>query len=120
MSVHRLFVYGTLRSGGEGHRLLDGCTPEGEATVRGTLYDVEGRYPALVLEGEGTVWGERWNCPEASLAAVDRYEGVGQGLFTRVRVEAGGELCWTYVAGPLLRERLRPERVIDSGRWSAR
>lgn len=120
MRTDRLFVYGTLRSGGLGHRLLDGCTCDGEAMVRGTLYDVGGRYPALVLEGEGAVWGERWTCPEGCLAAVDGYEGVEEGLFRRVRVEAGGQRCWTYVAGPLLLPRLRPERVIGSGRWPPR
>jgi gamma-glutamylcyclotransferase (GGCT)/AIG2-like uncharacterized protein YtfP len=114
-----LFVYGTLRRGAGASHLLAGCRLLGEASVTGRLYDVAGRYPALVLEGDGPVWGEVWAVPDRVLAALDRYEGVGEGLFARVRVEAGGSACWTYVAGPALRPRLRPEAALRSGRWPA-
>jgi gamma-glutamylcyclotransferase (GGCT)/AIG2-like uncharacterized protein YtfP len=111
-----LFIYGTLRSGGGAARLLRGCRLVGPGSVAGTLYEL-GAYPALVLGGDGRVEGEVWRCPADVLGRLDEYEGVAEGLFGRVEVEAGGERCWTYVAGPLLLPKLTPERRIPSGRW---
>ena len=114
-TVH-LFVYGTLRTGGRADGFLRGCEHVGGATVEGALYDM-GAYPALVLGGEGRVEGEVWRCPAAVLSRLDEYEGVPEGLYHRVRVDAGGVECWTYVAGPALASRLTPERRIPAGRW---
>jgi gamma-glutamylcyclotransferase (GGCT)/AIG2-like uncharacterized protein YtfP len=91
---------------------------ERRATVQGTLYDVNGRYPALVLDGEDRVEGEVWRGPATLLPELDEYEGVADGLFGRVKVVADGESCWTYVAGPLLAPRLTPEQRIASGAWT--
>jgi gamma-glutamylcyclotransferase (GGCT)/AIG2-like uncharacterized protein YtfP len=113
--VH-LFVYGTLRSGGDAAGLLRGCRPVGTGIVAGTLYDL-GAYPALVLDGRGPVEGEVWRCPADVLDRLDEYEGVPGGLYLRVRVVVEGTECWTYVGGPLLGPRLTPERRIQSGRW---
>lgn len=112
----RLFVYGTLRSGGGASGLLRGCRLAGAGTVAGTLYDL-GRYPALVLDGRWPVEGEVWRCPPDALAGLDEYEGVAEGLFERVEVDVEGVPCWTYVAGALLVDRLTPGRRIASGRW---
>jgi gamma-glutamylcyclotransferase (GGCT)/AIG2-like uncharacterized protein YtfP len=104
-----LFTYGTLRSGGSASAaLLGGCERVGEGTVRGTLYDV-GKYPALLLGGDGEVRGEVWRCPAGRLADLDRYEGVAGGLFRRAAVQVDGRACWVYVAGPRLGPRLVPE-----------
>lgn len=111
-----LFVYGTLRSGGGAAGLLRGCRLVGRGTVAGTLYDL-GEYPALVLDGGGIVEGEVWGCPTDVLDRLDEYEGVPGGLYLRVPVAVEGTECWTYVAGPLLRSMLTPERRIPSGRW---
>lgn len=112
-----LFTYGTLQRGQEGTKLMEGCERIGPATVAGSLYDIDGEYPALVLAGKGRVEGEIWRCPSEALARLDEYEGVRQGLFRRVATEAGGLACWVYVAGPKLARRLTPRRRIKSGRW---
>ena len=52
-----LFVYGTLLSRGSAATLLDGCERVANARVQGTLYDIDGAYPALVLAGSGGVDG---------------------------------------------------------------
>lgn len=107
-----LFTYGTLRAGtGPARHLLDGCERVGRGVVHGTLYDV-GDYPALLLSGDRPVPGEIWRCPVDRLAALDRYEGVEEGLFRRVGVRVEGRACWVYVAGPRLGARLRPEAVV--------
>ncbi|HUE95594.1 MAG TPA: gamma-glutamylcyclotransferase family protein [Longimicrobiaceae bacterium] len=114
--MERLFVYGTLRRGGGMHSLLDGCRLHAEATVRGSLFDL-GTYPALVLDDRGTVHGEVWECPRETLLRLDSYEGVGEGLFRRVRIEVGSVPCWTYIAGPRLRSRIASAPTLDRGRW---
>lgn len=116
-SGFHLFTYGTLRRGREAAGLLEGCERVGPATVAGSLFDIDGEYPALVLAGAGRVEGEIWRCPAELLARLDEYEAVGRGLFRRVAAEAGGLACWVYVAGPRLARRLTPRRRIKSGRW---
>src|SRR5690606_14817646 len=96
-----LFVYGTLRRGHPGHWRLGTARFVADATVNGTLFD-RGRYPALVLGGEGIARGEVWECTAETLRALDAYEAVEEGLFERVWVSAGGRGCWTYVAGAKL------------------
>ena len=64
------------------------------------------------------VHGEVWRCPAPVLRELDRHEGVADGLFRRVAVEAAGVVCWTYVAGPRLGPLLRPESIIASGSWT--
>ncbi|HEX6939281.1 MAG TPA: gamma-glutamylcyclotransferase family protein [Longimicrobiales bacterium] len=112
-----LFTYGTLRRGGSASALLEGCTLVGVGTVAGTLYDIDGAYPAMVLAGTDRVEGEVWACPTSSLARFDAYEGVADGLFRRVGVRVGDWTCWTYVAGPKLARRLTARNRVRSGRW---
>jgi gamma-glutamylcyclotransferase (GGCT)/AIG2-like uncharacterized protein YtfP len=116
-TTFHLFTYGTLGSRGGAGALLDGCERVGDADVKGILYDT-GDYPALLLTEDGQpVEGEIWRCPADRLPALDRYEGVDDGLFRRIGVRTGGVACWVYVAGPKLGSRLTPESRIDDGRW---
>lgn len=115
-----LFVYGTLRSGAEANERLRGCVRVGPATVRGTLYDIDGEFPALVLAGTDAVHGEIWRCPARRLYELDEYEGVPERLFRRVALEVDGLPCWTYVAGGALAIRLSPQRRVPGGEWPPR
>jgi gamma-glutamylcyclotransferase (GGCT)/AIG2-like uncharacterized protein YtfP len=112
-----VFVYGTLRRGGISHTVLDGARFVRDAMVQGTLYDIDGEYPALMLYGGTRVPGEIWRCPVPMLARLDRFEGVDTGLFRRVGLRVDGNACWTYVAGPALARRLTPARRLAGGRW---
>jgi gamma-glutamylcyclotransferase (GGCT)/AIG2-like uncharacterized protein YtfP len=119
VSGFHLFVYGTLRAGGNAAVMLADCEYVGEATVGGILYDIDGRFPALVMYGDVPIQGEVWRCPAALLARLDEYEGTAQGLFRRVATEAttgdGARLpCWTYTAGPALSRQLTLDRRIES------
>jgi gamma-glutamylcyclotransferase (GGCT)/AIG2-like uncharacterized protein YtfP len=74
-----LFVYGTLRSEFDNRyaRLLrQQATPTGRATVPGSIYKVS-HFPAFRPHPVGEVHGElyRLNSAEATLAALDEYEG---------------------------------------------
>jgi gamma-glutamylcyclotransferase (GGCT)/AIG2-like uncharacterized protein YtfP len=113
-----VFVYGTLRADAAAAELLAGCRRLGTASVSGTLYDIDGEYPALMLYGTTPVTGEVVHIPDAArLPRLDEYEGVDQGLFRRVGVEVDGVACWTWVAGPALAHRLTPERRLADGAW---
>ncbi len=50
------------------------------------------------------VWGVLWEVDGDSLAALDAYEEVAEGMYRRVRVEVesngGRRPCWSYVARP--------------------
>lgn len=118
-----IFVYGTLRRGGTAHDRLRGCAYVADATVGGTLYDIDGRYPALLLYGDAPVRGEVWSCPAELLPELDAYEGVADGLFRRVGVEAtaadGLLPCWTWTAGPALARKLVPDARLARASWAS-
>lgn len=82
----RLFIYGTLKRGGRNHALLAGQTFLGEAhTPPGyTLYAL-GDYPGLVPAASDRqgVKGELWAVDDATLARLDEFEGVAEGLYRR-------------------------------------
>jgi gamma-glutamylaminecyclotransferase len=87
-----LFVYGTLKRGGRGNRLLVGQQFLGEATTepRYRLYDL-GTYPGLVKdEANGlAVKGELWAVDDACLAELDDYEYAPE-LYAREPVAIPG------------------------------
>jgi len=110
-----VFVYGTLRRacGQEMHRMLEHAARfVGDATVRGTLYDL-GAYPGLLVAGEhaGLVTGEVYALDpareDATLAVLDEYEGCAPRdapphEYRRERVQVtlvdGSTIgAWTYV-----------------------
>jgi gamma-glutamylcyclotransferase (GGCT)/AIG2-like uncharacterized protein YtfP len=122
-ATFNLFAYGTLRDGDEADSLLHGCDHVGAGVVRGILYDIDSRYPALLLYGNAPVYGEIWRCPADLLLGLDEYEGTAHGLFRRIAVEVehddGHLSCWLYAAGPALSRRLIAENRIEDGRWRA-
>jgi gamma-glutamylcyclotransferase (GGCT)/AIG2-like uncharacterized protein YtfP len=85
------------------------------------LYDIDGRFPALLLYGNAPVQGDVWRCPADRLLRLDDYEGVDDGLFVRRAVEVvtdrGMLPCWVYTAGPALARKLLPDWRIASGAW---
>jgi len=113
--TRHLFVYGTLRRNLEHpmHAILKRAAHfVGEATVRGTLYDL-GAYPALVVGEDrhrrvtGEVYALELHGAPAALEALDAYEGCAAGdpephEYRRAILQAslsdGSVLAaWTYV-----------------------
>ena len=106
-----LFVYGTLRRGGEGHRLLQrrGVVYVGKGSVAGELYDLDSYPGALKSQDPSSrVMGEvyRLSNPTQALQRLDEYEGVrpsgaAASLYSReiteVTLENGEHLsAWVY------------------------
>ncbi len=98
----KLFVYGTLMRGEERDGLVAHLQAR-PATVRGQLWRAPAGYPALFLDPSGQeIMGELLELEKESILMVlDLYEGVGEGLYSREKVNvvvAGTqEPAWVYV-----------------------
>jgi gamma-glutamylcyclotransferase (GGCT)/AIG2-like uncharacterized protein YtfP len=91
-----VFVYGTLLDPHQTAAVLGQYEYGPDATIEG-LHQVEGEYPTLAPGGE--VEGAIVRTPE--MEALDRYEGVGDGLYVRVSVpSADGGTVEAYVGDP--------------------
>ena len=82
----RLFVYGTLKRGCRSHALLAHQTYLGDAQTEPgfQLYRLEG-YPGLVRapHTSDVVTGEVYLIDDTCLRALDEFEGLSEGLYTR-------------------------------------
>ena len=100
----KIFVYGTLKRGGQNHHHLAGQIFLGEArTARGyTLYELTG-YPGMIAQTGGAdgVSGELWDIDAACLARLDEVEGLAEGLYHRADVPLlppfAGQSAETYL-----------------------
>jgi len=85
----RLFVYGTLKRGCKNHHLLAAQSFVAEArTAPGyRLHDL-GDFPGMVADSTDTVGvtGEVWSVDATTLAQLDAFEGVSEGLYYRLPV----------------------------------
>ncbi len=114
--MHLLFVYGTLAPDSPDVAGREGWAAD---AVRGRLYDL-GPYPALVdhLDAgadwvEGYVRRVTWDQLTGSL---DSYEGVGEGLYRRVKARTReGRDVWMYVYD----QPLPPSALGPVDRWTS-
>lgn len=87
-----LFVYGTLKRGGRGHRWIARQRFLREATTspKFRLYDL-GSYPGLVRDTTNglSVAGELWEVDETCLSELDDFEYAPE-LYVRDAVEVEG------------------------------
>jgi gamma-glutamylcyclotransferase (GGCT)/AIG2-like uncharacterized protein YtfP len=104
--MHLVFVYGTLRDGNPAtHTLADYA-----------MYDY-GKFPYIVEEAGARVHGNIGTVDDKELTALDKYEGVERGLYTRrsvtVTQDESGERqqAFAYIGG-----NIHP-RLIPSGDW---
>jgi gamma-glutamylcyclotransferase (GGCT)/AIG2-like uncharacterized protein YtfP len=93
-----VFVYGTLTAPRRVREVVDSFAFLGDAVCRG-LGPVEGTYPTLAPGGETP--GRLLRVADADRAALDRYEGVSDGLYVRETVPRsdGGDAA-VYVGDP--------------------
>jgi len=90
-----VFVYGTLTDPGQVSELVSEFEFRGRAVLDG-LHRVDGRFPTLAPGGRTR--GRLLRV--ADLDAVDEYEGVERGLYSRVAVPRDDDEVWTYVGDP--------------------
>ena len=83
----RVFVYGTLKRGGDNHHYIAYQQFLGEArTAAGFMLYSLGDYPGMVRAPDDTagVTGELWAVDDTCLQQLDLLEGVNEGLCERV------------------------------------
>jgi gamma-glutamylcyclotransferase (GGCT)/AIG2-like uncharacterized protein YtfP len=96
----RVFVYGTLKRGGENHSWIAGQqfvrTSRTKPVYR--MHDLGG-YPGMVRDAPGlSIEGEIWEVDAAGLARLDVLEDVAGGEYERVEIELeGGEAAEGYL-----------------------
>ncbi len=116
-----VFVYGTLKPGEVQGGLLKRFSSE-DATVPGRLYRLPQGYPALKAgqAGEGAlVHGRLVRRVDARLLTLlDQYEGVAEGLYRRVRLDAtAGLRAWPAWAWVMDDPVAHGGQLIPTGRW---
>lgn len=119
--MHLVFVYGTLKRGCKNHRFLAGQSYVGTArTAPGfRLYHL-GKYPGMIADQTDTegVSGEVWSVDTATLARLDAFEGVPEGLYRRVPAPLlapfENQTVYTY----LYARDLGPHRALGSDVWT--
>lgn len=118
MNKHLIFVYGSLRRGGE--NAMSSTFPNsnlvGSATVSGSLYDL-GAYPGLLLNNSSSkVIGEAYEVDDELLKELDDFEAPSDYRRKQVEITLGADtrLGWTYEPNP---ELCRGRALITSGDW---
>ena len=97
--MHKVFVYGTLKSGG-GLRGLDTISPESMIVGRAktTYPDFEmldlGAFPG-VIDGEKYIQGEVWEVDENTFDVLDRIEGYPT-FYNRKLIPTTQGKAWMY------------------------
>jgi gamma-glutamylcyclotransferase (GGCT)/AIG2-like uncharacterized protein YtfP len=76
--THRVFVYGTLKSGFRNHHLLKGGEFFGGAATVPTYQMIENGFPVIMQDPEGKpVAGEIYSVDDETLARLDQLEREG-------------------------------------------
>jgi gamma-glutamylcyclotransferase (GGCT)/AIG2-like uncharacterized protein YtfP len=76
--MHRVFVYGTLKSGFSNHYLLDGCEYLGGAATVPTYKMIENGFPVIMPDPGGKpLAGEIYTVDDETLARLDQLEREG-------------------------------------------
>ncbi len=97
----RVFVYGTLKRGGENHGWIEQQQFIAEARTLPLyrLFDLGG-YPGMIRSDEGlSIQGEVWEVDEAGLTRLDILEDTDGGEYERVEVQLEGEFATQCVEG---------------------
>ncbi len=121
--MHRVFVYGSLKRGGERNDLLKAAVFAGKATTAAPFRMLDGPYPVLRDNGPDAhrIAGEVYEVDDSTLAALDDYEGVGERLYDRVETDVviAGEIqvtrAFAYIgcAGHWDGQPLKPYVTLD-------
>src|SRR3954467_14578840 len=76
--THRVFVYGTLKSGFSNHYLLKGCECFGGAASVPTYKMIENGFPVILPDPQGKpLAGEIYTVDDETLARLDQLEREG-------------------------------------------
>jgi len=112
----RVFVYGTLKRGGENHGWIaqQQFVAEARTAPLYRLYDLGG-YPGMVRASDGVcIEGEVWSVDEAGLARLDVLEDIDGGEYERVTVQLEGEQASLVVEGYIYLRSIQGRRDLGT------
>ena len=99
MQTYKVFVYGTLKSGGRVRGLdqFDGASVVGEAVTSDALYSLFdlGSFPCVCLNGNQHVKGEVWEIDAETLKILDAIEGYPD-FYNRKEIDTTQGKVWIY------------------------
>jgi|TARA_B110000444_G_C18845708_1_gene601841 gamma-glutamylcyclotransferase (GGCT)/AIG2-like uncharacterized protein YtfP len=107
---NKVFVYGTLKSGGE-IRGLSGLTDPNKAQIVGIAtttypdYDMLdlGSFPGVVMNGTKKIKGEVWEVDDETMEQLDAIEGYPD-FYNRIPTETTQGKAHMYFLGPQYRK----------------
>jgi gamma-glutamylaminecyclotransferase len=111
-----VFVYGTLKRGGENHGWIaqQEFVSEAQTAPLYRMHDLDG-YPGMVLSAEGiSIQGEIWSVDEAGLARLDVLEDTEGGEYERVLVQLEGEFATQEVEGYIYLRSVEGRREVGA------
>ena len=109
-----VFVYGTLKRGGDNHRWIEDQEFVAEARTKAVfrMYDLGG-YPGMVRDEKGySIQGEIWSVDEAALIKLDELEDTEGGEYERVKVPLEGEWAEQRVEGYIYLHSIEGRREV--------
>ncbi|WP_395741254.1 gamma-glutamylcyclotransferase [Prosthecobacter sp.] len=114
-----VFVYGTLKRGGDNHHWISQQQFVSEARTAPAyrMYDLGG-YPGMVRADEGglSIQGEVWSVDEAGLINLDVLEDTEGGEYERVPLPLEGEWAEQTVEGYVYLRSVEGRREVGV-RW---
>ena len=123
----KVFVYGTLKSGGELRgldRFGDGATIVGKAKTVYPDYEMAdlGAFPGVFLNGEYHIEGEVWEVDEDTMEDLDAIEGYPDFYDRQLTHTTEGKAWMYYLAGDTYKSYKgeRGNQVVEDGdtlRW---
>jgi gamma-glutamylcyclotransferase (GGCT)/AIG2-like uncharacterized protein YtfP len=123
----KVFVYGTLKSGGELRgldRFGDGATIVGKAKTVYPDYEMAdlGAFPGVFLNGEYHIEGEVWEVDDETMEDLDAIEGYPDFYNRQLTHTTEGKAWMYYLAGDTYKSYKgeRGNQVIEDGdtlRW---
>lgn len=112
----RVFVYGTLKRGGDNHGWIEKQQFIAEARAKPVyrMFDLGG-YPGMIRAKEGiAIEGEVWDVDDAGLAQLDVLEDIEGGEYERVLIELDGEFANQHVEGYLYLRSVEGRRDVGA------
>ena len=120
-TVNKVFVYGTLLQGEIRSPLMSDCRLLNSLEIPGTLYDTGMGYPTVVFDEDAdtSISGELYimDNPGLKLQELDNIEGVGSGLYKRVKLSYRDLDFYSYEAGSGLKQFIDPVNEVAEGNW---
>jgi len=111
-----IFVYGTLKRGGENHAWIEQQQFIAEASTLPLyrMFDLGG-YPGMVRSQDGLfIQGEVWSVDESGITRLDILEDTEGGEYERVPVQLEGDFATQQVEGYIYLRSIEGRRDVGA------